>query len=154
MMTIWRGAWGRRMWGEGGGPHGQIAHGHMATCCVAGAKVSVGGGEEIAEDFGGGEGIAPGLFLASGQAGAGHLPVGGGGGEAFVLIVDGQRGVLGEACAPLAYEFGAGAFGVVHVQREAEDQGAGAVLGDLADDRGEEELAAVGDDGDFQDACG
>lgn len=107
-------------------------------------------GEEIAEDGGGGEGVAPGLFLAASQAGAGHLPIGVGGREAFILEVEREAGVGGDALGQGADGFGARTFGSVHVDGQADDQGAGGVVACGGDEGGGQGVAGVGGDGNLE----
>ena len=97
------------------------------------------------EEGGGGEGVAPGFLLGVGHAAAGHGPVCLCGGEAFVVEVDGEVGALVEVEGEGAGELGAGAFGVIHVDGEAQDEVCGLVVAGGGGE-GVEEAIALGDE--------
>ncbi len=109
--------------------------------------------EIVAEDRGGGEGIAALLFAASRETGLRHAPVGVGGAESFVVQDDGQTKSLFETSGEGAGTRGTGTFGVVHVQRQAEHEAVagGEVLSSGAPDGADEfSFARCGDFDDGQ----
>ena len=59
----------------------------------------------------------------------------------------GEAGGFGDAVGEGAYRFGAGAFGVVHVVRKADDEGFGGLVGDSLGDCGEQVCPGVACDG-------